>query len=307
MSNQILEVRQSGSYHYTFSEWHEPIASVQLGQRVRIHCVDGFKNQFVDEHQPFAEVSVYPYMNPQTGPVFIEGVSPGDTLLVHIEDIEITRDWAVTGLAPSFGLLTPTNFTAMLTPDLPEVVHFLPIRDGRVWFDQLSWPLSPFMGTLGTAPRLEAIHSLTPSYYGGNMDCSEMCPGNTVHLPVSAEGGLFFCGDGHAAQGAGEIGGVACEVPANLVCRFDVIKGQSINWPRISNNDYMMTVGSARPLEDATRIACAELVRWVAKEYRMQETDVLVWLTQVMEPRIGNVCDPKYSVVAAVRREAFES
>ena len=117
---------------------------------------------------------------------------------------------------------------------------------------------------------------------------------------------MFFCGDGHAAQGHGEIGGVACEVPVNLVCRFELIKGQAIAWPRVSNDDYMMTIGSARPLEDATRIACTELVRWVAAEYGMDEIDALVWLTQVIELRVGNVCDPNYSVVAAVRRERLE-
>ena len=159
------------------------------------------------------------------------------------------------------------------------------------------------MGTIGTAPVQEAINALTPSYYGGNMDCPDMCTGNTIHFPVRVEGGLFFCGDAHAAQGDGEIGGVGCEVPVNLVCRFELIKGQEISWPRITNDEYMMTVGSARPLIDATRIACRELVLWVAEECGLEVTDALVWLTQVLELRVANVCDPNYSVVAAVRRE----
>ena len=135
------------------------------------------------------------------------------------------------------------------------------------------------------------------------MDCPETCPGNTIHLPVMVPGALFFCGDGHAAQGHGEIGGVACEVPVNLVCRFELRKGERIRWPRITNDQYMMTIGSARPLDDAVRIACSELVQWVASEYDLEETDALVWVTQIMELRVGNVCDPNYSAVAAVRRE----
>lgn len=304
--NDILEVRQPDTYRYTYSDAHPPVATVKPGQKVRIHCVDCFENRLVSEDMSYDEVCEYPYLNPQTGPIFVEGAEPGDSLLVHIDDIELTRDWAVSGLVPRFGLLTETTVTSMLTPGLAETVRKLPVRDGRVWFGKRSRPLSPFMGTMGTAPKLEAINALTPSYYGGNMDCPETCAGNTVHLPVRVEGGLFFCGDGHATQGHGEIGGVACEIPVNLVCRFEVAKGQTIDWPRITNDDYMMVVGSARPLEDATRIACTELVKWVSSETGLSTEDALVWVTQIVELRVGNVCDPNYSVVAAVPREALE-
>ena len=307
MNDGVVEVHQPQRYRYTYSAAHEPIATVDPGQRVRIHCVDCFENRLVREDQSYSEVCEYPYLNPQTGPVFVNGAEEGDTLLVHIDGIEITRDWAVTGLVPRFGLLTGTAATAMLTESLPEVVRKLPIRDNRVWFGSLSREVSPFMGTVGTAPKLEAINALTPSYYGGNMDCPETCAGNTLHLPVHNAGALFFCGDGHAVQGHGEIGGVACEVPVNLVCRFELVKGQAIKWPRVTNERYMMVIGSARPLEDATRIACVELVEWVAGEYDMDPTDALVWVTQILELRVGNVCDPNYSVVAAVPRRALES
>lgn len=303
----VRDIEQKGGYNYTYSDAHEPIARIQPGETVRIHCVDCFENRLVDESMSYADVCEYPYLNPQTGPVFIEGVEPGDTLLVHIEDIEITRDWAVTGLVPRFGLLTGTTTTATLNAPLPEIVRKLPIRNGRVCYGDRSFPIQPFMGTIGTAPRLEAINALTPSYYGGNMDCPETCPGNTVHFPVRADGGLFFCGDGHARQGHGEIGGVACEVPVNLVCRFEVKKGENINWPRVTNDEYMMTIGSARPLDDAVRIACSELVRWVAAEYSLDESDALLLMTQIIELRIGNICDPNYSVVAAVKREYLDA
>ncbi len=253
-----------------------------------------------------AEVSRFPYTNPQTGPVYIEGAEPGDTLSVVIEDIELARDWAVTCLVPNFGLLSTTAATRLLHAPFKEKVRKLPVHDGQVWFDTLSRPIAPFMGTLGTAPELEAINALTPWSYGSNMDCPETCAGNTVHLPVNVEGGLFFCGDGHAAQGDGEIGGVACEIPVNLVCRFELVKGQTIAWPRITNDEYLMTVGCARPLEDATRIACAELVEWVAKERGMPVDEALLWLTQVIELRVGNAVDPNYAVVAKVRRAYLE-
>ncbi len=306
MSEEIFEIEQD-SYPYSYSDSHEPVARVKPGQKVRIHCTDCFENKLTSEDMSYDDVCEYPYLNPQAGPVYVEGAEPGDTLLVHIDDIEITRDWAITGLVPHFGLMTETASTALLTGPLPEVVRKVPIRDGRVWFGKLSRPLAPFMGTIGTAPKMEAINALTPSYYGGNMDCPETCAGNTIHLPVLVDGALFFCGDAHAAQGHGEVGGVGCEVPVNLVCRFELVKNQKIDWPRITNDEYMMTVGSARPLEDAARIATRELIRWVSAEYDMTEIDALVWLTQVIELRVGNICDPNYSVVAAVRREFLQA
>lgn len=150
MSESILDVYQGREYPYTYSAEHQPIAKVDPGQTVRIHCVDCFENLLVEEDQKFSDVCEYPYLNPQAGPIFVNGAEDGDTLLVHIEDIEITRDWAVTGLVPKFGLLTPTAITEMLTEAIPDIVRKLPIRDNRVWFGDLSTELAPFMGTIGS-------------------------------------------------------------------------------------------------------------------------------------------------------------
>lgn len=306
MADAPIEIEQSGPYCYTYSDAHAPIARVRPQQRVRIRCVDCFENRLTDESMSLTEVNAFPYTNPQTGPVYVEGAEPGDTLSVFIEDVELARDWAVTCLVPHFGLLTTTHATRMVHEPLPEAVRKLPVREGRVWFGQRSRAIAPFVGTLGTAPRLEAINSLTPGPHGGNMDCPETCAGHTVHLPVNVPGGLFFCGDGHAAQGDGEIGGVACEIPVNLVCRFELHKGQRIAWPRITNDEQLMTVGCARPLEDATRIACAELIEWVIADYALPREDALLWLTQIIELRVGNVVDPNYAVVAKVNRKHLE-
>lgn len=299
-------LRQPGAHPYTYGPDHPSIATVSPGESVTLVCVDAFENKIHDESQSYADVIEFPFTNPQTGPVTIEGAEPGDTLKVHLEHMEITRDYAISGLVPNFGLLSTTDKTRLLHEPLPELVRKLPIRDGHIWFGERSRPLSPFMGTLGTSPRLESISSLVPSYYGGNMDCPEVCPGNTISLPVLVDGALFFCGDGHALQGHGEIGGVACEVPVNLTCRFELVKNSSIAWPRIENEESLMVVGSARPLEDAARIACTELVTWAAERMGLSEPDTLVWLTQIVELRVGNVCDPNYSVVAAVRKEYLD-
>ena len=299
----VRDIEQKGGYNYTYSDAHEPIARIQPGETVRIHCVDCFENRLVDESMSYADVCEYPYLNPQTGPVFIEGVEPGDTLLVHIEDIEITRDWAVTGLVPRFGLLTGTTTTATLNAPLPEIVRKLPIRNGRVCYGDRSFPIQPFMGTIGTAPRLEAINALTPSYYGGNMDCVETRPGNEVWFPVLVPDAHFFTGDAHANQGDGELTGVALEIPAKVTVTFDLKKDYTVQWPRIISKEFIMVAGSARPLDAAARIAWVELIDWLVNDFGFDRLKAYHLLGQVGQMRLGNMVDPKFTMVAKMPRK----
>ena len=300
-ADDVIEIAQPGDYCYTFSAAHAPIARVKPGQRVRIRCVDCFHNRLTDESMALSQGARFPYTNPQTGPIYIEGAAPGDALSVVIEEVELTRDFAISALVPAFGLLATSATTRMLHAPLAERVRKLPVHDGHVWCGDWRRPIAPFLGTMATAPTLEAVNTLTPGPFGGNMDCPDTCAGHTLHLPVQVDGALFFCGDGHAAQGDGEIGGVACEIPVNLVCRFELRKNAAIDWPRITSATHRMTVGCARPLEDATRIACAELIDWVCADKAVARDEALLWLTQAIELRVGNVVDPNYAVVAKLR------
>jgi acetamidase/formamidase len=164
----------------------------------------------------------------------------------------------------------------------------------------LSLPWQPFMGTFAVAPDLEAITTLAPGPFGGNMDVPDVCPGNTVYLPVWNEGGLFYTGDTHARQGQGELCGVALEITSRVTVVFDVIKGKAIQWPRIESPDRLMTVGSARPMEDAARIAYSELVGWLAADYDWSVPNAYQLLTQAGGLYVGNMVDTTYSLVASV-------
>ena len=157
----------------------------------------------------------------------------------------------------------------MLQAPLEERVWiYLPHRIGRIPLDD-RWeiPWAPFFGTIGTAPHIEAISSLAPGAHGGNMDVPDVTVGNTIHLPVHHPGALFYTGDAHAAQGQGELCGVALEIAARGIFTFDVIKGKAIDWPRIVSPTAIMVVGSARPMEDAARIAYTELVKWLVADF----------------------------------------
>jgi acetamidase/formamidase len=134
------------------------------------------------------------------------------------------------------------------------------------------------------------------------MDVPAVCPGNTIYLPVWNEGALFYTGDCHARQGQGELCGVGLEITARVTLVFDVIKGQTIEWPRVESPEAIMTVGSARPMEDAARIASAELVLWLEREYGYDRWDAYQLLTQAGELYVGNMVDTTYSLVASIAK-----
>jgi acetamidase/formamidase len=299
MASSAREIRQPGDYQYTFGPYAAPIARVARGETVAIYTVDAFGDKLTSEDQKPSSV-LGPYLNPQTGPIFVEGAEPGDTLVVTIEAIEPTRDWAVSCLVPFFGGLTSTTLTATLQPPLEERVWLYQRTQsgGFAWRDRWEIPWAPFFGTIGTAPHIEAISSLAPGAHGGNMDVPDVTVGNTVYLPVHHPGALFFTGDAHAAQGQGEVCGVALEIAARGTFTFDVIKGKAITWPRIESPDAIMTVGSARPMEDAARIAYVELIDWLVADYGFDRLDAYQFLTQAGGLYVGNMVDTTYSLVA---------
>ena len=299
----MRDVTQPGAYQYVFSPYPKPIATVAPGETVVIHTEDAFEGRITTDADLPSKV-LGSYLNPQTGPIYVEGAEPGDTLAVHIESIEPARDWAVSVFVPYFGGLTATQATRLLHDPLPERVYFYELRDGVFRHQKrIAVPWRPFLGTIGTAPEIEAISALTPHSHGGNMDVRDTCPGNTVYLPVRTHGALFYTGDAHGCQGDGELCGVALEISARSALRFDLIKGKAIAWPRIESPTKLMTVGSARPMEDAARIAYAELVDWLAADYGWEHLDAYQLLTQAGEMYVGNMVDPNYSLVAGIAKE----
>src|ERR1700749_4527519 len=194
--------------------------------------------------------------NPLTGPFYIDGAEPGDTLVVKVLDLKVDGDQGVGGLGAYFGALNGTKYTAMLHPPLPEKFWFYPIDHSNnvATFQALDSgfkvkiPLHPFLGCIGVAPAGgEARSSIVPAEFGGNMDASEASVGNTLYLPVNVSGALLFLGDGHAAMGDGEFAGTAIEVSTRVRFQVNVVKHKTIQWPRFENQDYIMAAGIYRP------------------------------------------------------------
>ncbi len=139
------------------------------------------------------------------------------------------------------------------------------------------------------------------------MDLPDVGPGAIVYLPVNAPGALLYCGDCHAIQGDGELCGVALEMPATVELQIDLIKASPIVTVQLETEDFFMCVGSARPMEDAARIAYRELVRWVAQRTGMPEDEAYFLMTMCGKVRLGNMVDPKYSIGASIVRKYFEA
>lgn len=288
---------------------HPPVMKLKPGTILETWTEDCYYGAVKKPTDMPTQVSPIGKDNPQTGPFYIEGAESGDILAVHIIDLQPATNHGISSNYPGFGALTGTEYTALLNPMLPEKVWWYTV-DKQKWTvstmlgnRKLEIPMNPFLGCIATAPqRGEVRWTVTPEAYGGNMDVYQVKKGATVYLPVNVEGALLEFGDGHLAQGEGEIIGTAVEAALNVKIKVDVIKGKSIGWPRIENDNYLMTVGSYRPLEDAFRIANKELVLWLIDEYKMDMLDAYQLVSQVGEVDVAQVVDPNYTVVAKIAK-----
>ena len=292
----------------------DPVMKVQPGDVLEVFTEDCFagKVQGVDD-LPSQLITAF---NPQTGPFYVEGAEPGDTLALHLVSLEPARDWAVSTTFPLFGALTSTTRTVTLQDPLDEVVWVYELdRERRtVGFQarrsdlSIDLPLEPMHGTIGVAPAGgEVRSSLVPDAHGGNMDTPEMRAGTTCYLGVNVEGALFSLGDGHYRQGEGETCGVAVEGAMDTVLIVELIKGALTPWPRLEDDTCIMSTGSARPLEDAFRIAHGDLVHWLAGEFGLDRLDAYQLVSQISESPVANVCDPNYTFVAKAPKRFLPS
>jgi len=293
-------------YAYAFGG-REPLLTVPPGTIVEVFTEDCYAGNVRGVGDLPSEVCTFPFLNPVSGPIAVEGAEVGDTLAVHFVSITPARDHAFSSTFPHFGALTTTHQTAMLHPALEEKVWVYEIdrERGTCRFQarasdfSIELPLDPMHGTVGVAPAAnETIMSITPAAHGGNMDTPEMRTGVTAYFPVNVPGGLLSLGDGHARQGEGEVCGTAVESAMDTVVVVDLVKGGAPLSPRIESDDFLMTTGNTRPLEDAFRMSQSELVAWTGSLLGLEELDAYQLVSQVGHAPAGNVVDTNYTMVA---------
>ncbi len=244
----------------------------------------------------------------EVGPIYIEGATPKDQLVVKIIKVQPNREYGPAKIRPAFGGLSADVRVRMLNPDIPSE-RFLWRLDRernvasldlpRSKLGKIEVPMAPMLGRVAVAPKgEESFPGLWPGDFGGNMDAPEIKEGATVYLPIFHEGALFYFGDGHAVQGEGEIAGTGLEATMDVILQFDLIKDKPIDWPRIEDDEFIMVAASARPLIDAFRLAHIELIEWLETDYGFDRWEAYQVLAQVAESTVANIVDPQYTVVA---------
>jgi acetamidase/formamidase len=284
---------------YAFDWEDEPLLRVKPGESFEIETWDAGTGYFKtpqDKAIPALRPGfdrTPPQANPIAGPVWIEGAERGDTLVVCIEEI-LVDDFSWIAIGPRRGPLGESTRWPELSADYTtKILKHSPgpsgtTRDGTVHFsERLSWPVTPFVGTLGVAPDREVATSLDgQGEWGGNLDIRDAAPGNRIFLPVFHPGARFYLGDVHASQGDTEFTGTAAETKSRVRLRLELMKGKRIPWMRIEKPASIIALAASRPLETAVETATLYLMDWLITEHGFSPTDAYCFVSTCPDFRI---------------------
>jgi amidase len=292
-------------YNY-FSSKYEPVLHVLPGDTIETWSVDAAGIDASGKRRA-------PGGNPLTGPFFVDGAWPGDTLVVKLNRVRLTRDTAVSGdeivptaLGPGYyrNLKFDEKFSSEWTLDRAAGVARLTKPSEHL--KNYTVPLKPMLGCIAVAPPGEmSFRSGYLGAWGGNMDFSQLVEGATVYLPVMHPGALLFLGDGHAAQGDGELTGDALETSMEFSVTVELVKNTALPQPRAENAQFRMASGIANGLQEALQQATTNLSRWLADDYKLTPNEVAIVLGTAIQYQIAEVVDPLVHVVAKIDKKAL--
>lgn len=285
---------------YAFDWRDEPLLRVKPGEAFELETYDastGYFKTSADKAVPGKRPGfdrMPPLANPIAGPIFVDGAERGDLLVVTLDEIVVdSYSWVAIG--PRRGPLgESTRWPELSTEYTTKIFQHTPgpsgtTRDGTLHFsDKISWPITPFIGTLGVAPDREVTTSLDgQGEWGGNLDIRDVAVGNRIYLPIYHPGALFYLGDVHASQGDTEFTGTAAETKATVRVRLDIIKAKRIPWMRIEKPDALIAVNASKPLEVAVETATFQLMDWLITEYGFTPTDAYCLVSTCPDFRIN--------------------
>jgi amidase len=251
--------------------------------------------------------------NPQTGPFYVEGALPGDTLVVRLNRIRTNRGWASSGSTVMPNALEPYHlaelkwsdeFNSRWTIDAGKGVARLEQPPDRL--KDFVVPLKPMLGCIAVAPWQEwAIRTIDSGHFGGNMDYNQIVEGTTVYLPVYHPGALLYVGDGHAAQGDGELTGDALETSMDIEFTVDVIQGRSADHPLAENAEYLISIGIGGNLDQALQRATSGLLRWLERDYHLSASEAAVVVGFAMKYDVADLVGTQVSIAAKLPKSAL--
>jgi acetamidase/formamidase len=295
----MQRIPRESARKYAFDWRDEPLLRVRPGESFEVETFDASTGYFktpqdkaIPARRPGFDRNP-PHANPIGGPVYLEGAQRGDTLVVTIEDI-LVADYSWIAIGPRRGPLGESSRWPELSADYTtKIFRHTPgpsgtMRDGTLHFsDRLTWPITPFVGTLGVAPDREVTTSVDgQGDWGGNLDIRDVCTGNRIFLPIYHPGALFYLGDVHASQGDTEFTGTAAETMATVRVRLDLIKGKRPPWMRIEKPESLISVYAFRPLEVAVETATINLMDWLITDYGFSPTDAYCLVSTCPDFRI---------------------
>jgi acetamidase/formamidase len=293
-------------FHRVFSDAIPPVLHIFPGDTVRTWTVDagGTDSKGIRRSQGG---------NPETGPFYIEGAFPGDTLVVKLTKVRLNRDSAgsgnqIVGSALNPGYVQRTKYQDNFDSNwiLDRVNGIGRLKNPSEHLKNYTVKLQPMIGCIAVAPPAhQAFRTGYPGSFGGNMDYNQIREGTTVYLPVSAPGALLFIGDGHAAEGDGELTGDALETSMDVEFTVDLIKGQASGGPRFENDEYLMSSGIGNSLGEALQLATTQLVNWLQRDYKLEPNEAAIVLGAAMRYDIAEVVDPLVHIVAKIRKDAI--
>jgi amidase len=282
-------------------DWRDkPLLHVEPGEVFEVETFDASNGYFRTEHDKAIPANragfdrIPPTANPIAGPIWVKGAKRGDVLVVVIEEIEVDNySWIAIG--PRRGPLgESTRWPELSSEYTTKIFRHTPgpsgtNKDGTLHFDdKRSWPITPFVGTLGVAPDREVTTSLDgQGEWGGNLDIRDVAPGNRIYLPIFHEGALFYMGDVHASQGDTEFTGTAAETKANVRLRLDLEKGTHIPGMRIEKPGSLIAIHAERPLDLAVETATIYLMDWLISEHGFSAVDAYCLVSTCPDFRIN--------------------
>lgn len=243
-----------------------------------------------------------PGAHPMSGPIFVEGAEPGDSLEIRIVAIDFLHPFGVNAFSPGGGVLPDEYPYAGL-----KLLRWTPGADRVEFKPGIVLPLAPFFGSIGVAPPPLAgrISSRPPGWHGGNLDNKDLVAGTTLYLPVHVPGALLSVGDGHALQGDGEVTGTALETSLRGTFEVRVRKGRRIRWPRAETPTHYIAMGLHEDLDEATRLATREMVDLLVEEKGLSRDDAYMLCSLAASLRVTQAVDATKGVHAMVAKSLF--
>jgi acetamidase/formamidase len=290
-------------YYHEFSAYMEPALRIKPGDTVDTTCADS------DGHDKNGNKVTDP-PNPLTGPFFVEGAEPGDTLVVKLEKIRLNRKTGIQSTRMADNTVLPRYHIDYKTA--PRIITWnfdfasmtATVNDLSPKMTKFRLPLKPFLGCVGVAPAMnEAQSTFTADAHGGNMDYNQLVEGTTLYFPVSVAGAYLFVGDGHAAQGDGETSGGGIETSMDVQFQVSLIKNRRIPSARAETDEYYLAMGMARPLDEALQRATTNMIAWLTTDFGLSSEEAHVLLGSNARYDVGNIVDPRYTVACKIEKK----